>query len=250
MPSQKFESITLPAFTTLRQKKETRMIINLYKAKPLIIQLCLILIIPVVLCITPAFVHNDTYCIGLINNEKQAIIQLTCSDKISTSDNISPSLETEKKIETSNKNKIDQKNNDPSDYLFRSIIDQASNLYQVDSALIQAIIMAESSYNPAAISNKGAMGLMQLMPATAKALGVEDCFNPKHNIHGGVKYFKQLLNQFNGNIHLALAAYNAGGRNVRRYKGVPPFKATKLYIKKVDKYYKYFKKQNTKFQTT
>ncbi|MCD6332242.1 MAG: lytic transglycosylase domain-containing protein, partial [Bacteroidales bacterium] len=78
-------------------------------------------------------------------------------------------------------------------YLFHAIIQEASNRYQVDPALIRAIIMAESSYNPRAISGKGARGLMQLMPATAKALGVEDSFNPEHNIYGGVKYFKQLL---------------------------------------------------------
>jgi len=125
--------------------------------------------------------------------------------------------------------------------LFRSIILQAANRHQVDPAIIQAIIMAESSYNPKAISRRGAKGLMQLMPRTARALGVKNSFNPEHNINGGVKYFKQLLNQFDGDLKLALAAYNAGSRKVRRYKGVPPFKATHRYIKKVFEYHRYYR---------
>jgi soluble lytic murein transglycosylase-like protein len=103
--------------------------------------------------------------------------------------------------------------------------------------------MAESGYNARAISKKGAKGLMQLMPATAHALGVEDAFNPKQNISGGVRYFKQLVTQFDGDVTLALAAYNAGSRNVRHYQGIPPFKATRYYIKKVFKYYQIYKNQ-------
>ncbi|MGD2029916.1 MAG: lytic transglycosylase domain-containing protein, partial [Desulfobacterales bacterium] len=120
---------------------------------------------------------------------------------------------------------------------------QTAGRYQVDPALVKAIIMAESGYNAKAISKRGAKGLMQLMPATAQALGVEDIFNPKQNISGGVRYFKQLFNQFNGDVKLALAAYNAGSRNVRNYQGVPPFKATQYYIKKVFKYYRIYKDQ-------
>jgi soluble lytic murein transglycosylase-like protein len=103
--------------------------------------------------------------------------------------------------------------------------------------------MAESGYNSRAISKRGAKGLMQLMPATAHALGVEDAFNPKQNISGGVRYFKQLVIQFDGDVKLALAAYNAGSRNVRHYQGIPPFKATRYYIKKVFKYYEIYKDQ-------
>ena len=99
---------------------------------------------------------------------------------------------------------------------------------------------SESGFNPKASSHKGARGLMQLMPRTAKYLGVEDSFDPSQNIDGGVRYFKRLLNRFDSDIELALAAYNAGSRNVRRYGGVPPFKATKIYIKKVLKYYEAF----------
>jgi soluble lytic murein transglycosylase-like protein len=87
---------------------------------------------------------------------------------------------------------------------------------------------------------------MQLMPETAQALGVEDIFNPRQNITGGVQYFKHLVNRFNGDVRLALAAYNAGSRYVRNYNGVPPFKATRYYIKKVLKYYQKYKNQTTK----
>lgn len=127
--------------------------------------------------------------------------------------------------------------------LYHSIIIEAANRYQVDPAIVKAIIMAESSYNPKAVSKKGAKGLMQLMPKTAAELGVKDSFNPVYNINGGVRYYKKMLNQFNGDVKLALAAYNAGSRKVKKYQGIPPFKATRYYIKKVFKYYKYYKKQ-------
>jgi len=128
---------------------------------------------------------------------------------------------------------------------FHLIIIQTAIRYQVEPALVKAIIMAESGYNPRAISNKGAKGLMQLMPETAQDLGVEDSFNPQQNISGGVRYFKKLLNQFNGDLKLALAAYNAGSKTVRQYKGVPPFKETQYYIKKVFEYYQLYKNQMT-----
>ncbi len=125
--------------------------------------------------------------------------------------------------------------------LFHPIIIQAANRYDVDPLLVKAIIMAESSYNTNAVSKVGARGLMQLMPRTARELGVEDSFNPEQNINGGVKYFKKLLNRFDGDVELALAAYNAGSRHVRHYQGIPPFKATKYYIKKVCAYYDTYK---------
>jgi len=127
--------------------------------------------------------------------------------------------------------------------LFQPIVLKAANRHKVDPAMVMAIIMAESSYNPKAISKKGAKGLMQLMPTTARSLGVKDIFNPEHNINAGVRYFKKLLNQFDGNVELALAAYNAGSRKVREYRGIPPFGATKYYIKKVIKYYRHYKTQ-------
>jgi soluble lytic murein transglycosylase-like protein len=127
--------------------------------------------------------------------------------------------------------------------LFHPIVLEAANRHQIDPALVKAVIMAESSYNPRAISKRGAKGLMQLMPVTAKALGVEDSFNPEHNINAGVKYLRHLMNQFDGDTKLALAAYNAGSRKVRQYSGIPPFNATKYYIKKVFRYYKYYKEE-------
>jgi len=126
---------------------------------------------------------------------------------------------------------------------FHEHIMQAAQNYKIDPALIRAIIQAESSYNPQAVSKRGAQGLMQLMPGTAKSLGIEDSFNPALNIDGGVRYFRQLLDRFGGDEVLALAAYNAGSRYVRKYKGVPPFRATKIYIKKVFKYRDQFGKE-------
>jgi soluble lytic murein transglycosylase-like protein len=129
------------------------------------------------------------------------------------------------------------------EHLYHMFIIQTASHYQVDPALIKAIIMAESGYNTKATSKRGAKGLMQLMPGTAQSLGVEDIFNPHQNITGGVQYFKQMVNRFNGDVKLALAAYNAGSKNVRNYNGVPPFKATRSYIKKVFKYYQIYKNQ-------
>jgi soluble lytic murein transglycosylase-like protein len=129
--------------------------------------------------------------------------------------------------------------------LFHPIIIEEADRHEIDPALVKAIIMAESGYNPNAISEKGAKGLMQLMPSPAQALGVEDAFNPQQNISGGVRYFKRLVNRFDGDIKLALAAYNAGSKKVRHYQGIPPYKATHYYIEKVFKYYKLYKNQMT-----
>jgi len=129
--------------------------------------------------------------------------------------------------------------------LFHPIILQEAKRYKIDPCLVKAIIMAESGYNPKAISKRGAKGLMQLMPSTAEALGVVDIFNPKQNISGGIRYFKQLVKRFDGNVKLALAAYNAGSQKVRHYQGIPPFKATQYYIEKVFKYYELYKDQST-----
>jgi len=129
------------------------------------------------------------------------------------------------------------------DCKFNDEIIRASQRFKVEPEIIKAIIRAESNFNPKAISNKGAMGLMQLMPMTAEELGVKDAFNPEHNINGGVRYYKKLLGRYNGDVKLALAAYNAGVLRVKQYKGVPPFKATRIYIEKVMKYYTSYKEQ-------
>ena len=126
---------------------------------------------------------------------------------------------------------------------FHPFIAQAASRHHLDPALIKAIIMAESSFDPTAISRKGAKGLMQLMPKTAKALGVEDSFNAEDNINAGVRYLKLLMNRFNGDVRLALAAYNAGTRKVKEFQGIPPIKATHEYIKKVLEYHLFYKEQ-------
>ncbi|MCK9230552.1 MAG: lytic transglycosylase domain-containing protein [Syntrophales bacterium] len=124
---------------------------------------------------------------------------------------------------------------------FDDIIEERAQRYGIEPELVKAIIMAESGYDPMAVSSGGARGLMQLMPRTAESLGVEDCFDPVENIDAGIRHFRDLMDQFDEQTTLALAAYNAGSRRVREYQGVPPYPATKIYIKNVFRYYRYFK---------
>jgi len=116
------------------------------------------------------------------------------------------------------------------------LIIKASEKHNVEPALIKAIIKAESNFNHRAVSRKGARGLMQLMPATASSLQVKDSFHPENNIEGGVKYLRYLLNYFNGNLPLALAAYNAGETAVIRHRGIPPYRETQVYVRRVMSY--------------
>src|ERR1035437_1487470 len=126
---------------------------------------------------------------------------------------------------------------------YDQIIRRAADKFKIDSALIKAIIKAESNFNHQAVSRVGAQGLMQLMPATASSLQVEDAFHPEKNIEGGARYLRYLLNNYRGNLTLTLAAYNAGERNVAKYNNnVPPFRETQNYIKRVLSYYKSFSK--------
>lgn len=117
------------------------------------------------------------------------------------------------------------------------LVTQSCEKHNVDPRLVMALIQQESGFNQNAISKTGAQGLMQLMPATAKSMGITNAFNPSQNIEGGVKYLKGLLDRFNGNKILALAAYNAGPNAVNKYNGVPPFKETQNYVRNILKNY-------------
>ena len=124
---------------------------------------------------------------------------------------------------------------------YDQIITKAADKFKINSALIKAIIKAESNFNHQAVSRVGAQGLMQLMPTTAYALQVEDSFHPEKNIEGGTRYLRYLLNIYSGNLTLALAAYNAGESVVAKYNNnVPPYRETQNYIKRVLSYYKEF----------
>lgn len=133
------------------------------------------------------------------------------------------------------------------DHRYDPIILRAARDYGIDPAVIKAVIMAESGFDPRAISSAGAQGLMQLMPRTANALNVKDPMDARDNILGGTRYLKHLIERFDGNLELALAAYNAGSRNVRRHNGIPPFKATRRYIAKIKRYHQFYRQQDFSF---
>ncbi|MFD6508261.1 MULTISPECIES: transglycosylase SLT domain-containing protein [unclassified Bacillus (in: firmicutes)] len=116
---------------------------------------------------------------------------------------------------------------------YEDIIDRVSNTYGIPKTLIQKMIEVESNFNPKTVSHAGAMGLMQLMPANVKEMGIKNPFSPAESIEGGVKELSGYLKKNNGDLVLALASYNAGPGNVRKYGGVPPFKETQGYIKKI-----------------
>ena len=114
-----------------------------------------------------------------------------------------------------------------------TIVQQAAVKHSVDPNLVRAIIQVESSFNPQAVSSKGAVGLMQLMPGTAKSLNVSNPYDPAQNVDAGVRHFKQLLDSYDGDLQLSLAAYNAGATAVHRSRGVPNYSETRNYVKRI-----------------
>lgn len=116
---------------------------------------------------------------------------------------------------------------------YHQIILSKAQKYKVEPSLVRAVIKAESNFDPIAISHKGAMGLMQLMPYTAKSMDVRNPFDPEENIEAGVRYLKYLLDKFDGNLTLALAAYNAGPDTIERFGGIPPIQETRQYVRRV-----------------
>ena len=125
----------------------------------------------------------------------------------------------------------------PPNQAYEDIIQEAAAKYDMDAALIRAVMQTESAFHPYAVSRAGAEGLMQLMPGLADEMGVSDSFDPRENIMGGVRYLKRLLEYHDGNLDLALASYNAGPGNVERYGGIPPFRETRSYVKTIKALY-------------
>ncbi len=126
---------------------------------------------------------------------------------------------------------------------YDDIIAEAQRRHGVDAPLIKAMVRAESAFDPKAVSRKGALGLMQIMPKNLKRLKVSDPYNPWDNIMGGTRYFKQMLHRFEGQLPLALAAYNAGPQIVEQYRGIPPYNETQNYVRKVMRFYATFKNE-------
>lgn len=119
---------------------------------------------------------------------------------------------------------------------YGDIISRNCEKYSLEEGLVHAVIKAESNYNSSAVSKKGALGMMQLMPGTARLLNVDNPLDAEENIGGGSRYLRQMLDEFNGNLDFAIAAYNAGPNAVKRHGGIPPYEETRTYVKKVKQY--------------
>lgn len=131
-----------------------------------------------------------------------------------------------------------ERSKDPARYSrYSSLIDEAAQLYQLPHSFIRAVMRVESDFNPEVVSRAGAMGLMQLMPNTARSMGVSDPFDARQNILGGARYLRILANRFRGDLVLTVAAYNAGEGAVEKHNGIPPYKETQRYVRRVLKHY-------------
>jgi len=130
---------------------------------------------------------------------------------------------------------------------FTALIRENALAYRLEEALVKAVIKAESNYNPQSLSNKGAQGLMQLIPETARLVKVSNPFDPAENIRGGSNYLRLMLDQFSGNLDLALAAYNAGPNAVIRHGGIPPYAETQQYVQRVRRYLDQYRRNGDTF---
>jgi soluble lytic murein transglycosylase-like protein len=120
---------------------------------------------------------------------------------------------------------------------YDTLIDEAARLYQLPHSFIRAVMRVESGFNPTVVSSAGAMGLMQLMPKTAQSMGVDDPFDERQNILGGARYLRILANRFKGDLILTVAAYNAGEGAIEKHNGIPPYRETQRYVRRVLKHY-------------
>ncbi len=135
---------------------------------------------------------------------------------------------------------------DPARYSrYNGLIGEAARLYQLPESFLRAVMRVESDFNPTVVSRAGAMGLMQLMPRTARSMGVSDPFDARQNIHGGARYLRILANRFKGDLVLTVAAYNAGEGAVEKYHGIPPYKETQRYVRRVLKHYYAYRSKGT-----